>query len=263
MLKFNRFSLKYKPETIPNSVGIVCFHKKDWRTGKNKSPVNIVYLLKTLSSISPMVNKVFLYVSENGMNFIESFYENVEVKVINVPKELDDGKEVYPVGKYGLQEKSWLEYDYVFFTESDQIIYSKNLYNYIKNLSEYEYLSPHRLQHTLNKNDEKLIVAFDYKNYIVCNNFKSELIDLNGFIIAKTFRSSYGAAWIAKKTLLKKIDFNKFPDNALHAPCRALFENSKALKTKNVFDFFVDHLSGFDKEISKIGHSIKYFPGLW
>jgi len=67
----------------------------------------------------------------------------------------------------------------------------------------------------------------------------------------------------SKKNIIKKIDFNKFPDNALHAPCRALFENSKALKTKNVFDFFVDHLSGFDKEISKIGHSIKYFPGLW
>lgn len=265
MLNIENTFLNYFPEKLPNSVGIVCFHTGDWRTGKDKSCVNFVYIIKTLASLSEYVDKIFLYVCEDGMEFLCKLYEKLEVRKINPLQEYDDNKLVYPIGKYALLDKPWKGYDFVFFTESDQVIYSRGLLKFVSQLNDCQYLSPHRLERRykhFNQNGQP-IVKFDGNEYVLYNHSNTTLIPFGDFWLAIDFRSSYGAAWIAKSNLLDIVDFNQYSQKSLHTPSLVMFDTFQALKTKNVFDFFVDHLSGLDNALSQDGYSIQSFPGKW
>lgn len=262
MLKSQPSFTDFSPCFIKDCIGIVPFHKSEWRTGEDKSIVNFTYLLKTLASLSHIVCKIIVY-SDQDISFVCSLFKNVYFKKITVPQETESGKLVFPIGKYAIMEKDWSNYKFVFFTESDQLIYS----NKIILPEDNQYISPHRLEqifrnHNRRKNKQK--VYFDRKNYILYNEFPCENEYYSNFFYrAKSFRASYGAAWIARSNFLEIIDFSKYKNRALHAPCLALFEKGVALKTINKFDFFVDHLSGFDNSLSQGGFSIKNFPSKW
>ena len=266
MLNLTKNFTSFSTQKIPKCLGIISFYSGNWREKENKKIVNHVYLIKTISSLTQYVDKIILYVCEDGLDFLLNLFENLEIKKIFVPKELESDKLVYPVGKYGLLDRAWENYDFVFFTESDQIIYSNNLYQIASKLSNNQYLSPHRLEKKYKNYNQKFnqqIIIYDNLDYVLYNHFPNQFIDLNDFWEAKTFISSYGASWIARTSFIDNLDFNKKSNCSLHIPCKVLFESGHALKTKNIFDFFVDHLSGFDNALSQAGYSINSYPGKW
>lgn len=253
-----------------NSIGIVCFYGGDWRTGCKFKSYNVVYLIKTIASLLLHVEEVIVYVCEDGLDFLSHMFDRVSVRAIEVPEERDicDGevKLVRPVGKYALIEESWSKYDFVFFTESDHVVYSNNLAQMADRLQNNQFLSAHRFeQDYLSYNHHgQPKVCFDDKKYVLYNDYEEEFSDFDDcFVTAETYRASYSAAWMARCSSLKNIDFNKYENKSLHSHSLVMFESLQCLKTKCRFDFFVDHLSGFDNALKKGGMDIGNFPGRW
>lgn len=271
MIKTQFSFLDFRPqEKVPNSIGLICFRATDWRTGKITKIHTVVYLIKTITSLLFCVDNVIVYVCEDGLDFIASLFDNVIVKKIEVPKEYDfnngEIKIVKPVGKYALLHNDWVAYDYVFFTESDHVIYSRSLKDIVQQLDDCQYLSAHRfeLKHKQYNQHGQPIIIFDGHQYVLYNEYNEDFTEYgSNFVLAKTYKASYSAAWIAKSGALKKVDFDRFGNKALHCPCLATFDTLQCLKTKFHFDFFVDHLSGFDNALKEAGLDIAMFPGRW
>lgn len=267
-LKFTDYNTS--TDRIDNSVALVCFHGIDWRTGDRVKSYNVVYLIKTIASLLLHVDEVLVYVCEDGFDFLTSMFDRVTVKKINVPEETDisDGtkKSVRPVGKYCLLNKDWESYDFVFFTESDHVVYSNKLRYLTRKIGDNQFLSSHRLEQdylSLNSHGQPKVV-FDEKKYILYNDYEGEFSEYDhDLVVADTYRSSYSAAWIARSSSLKTIDFNRFNEKSLHSHSLAIFDGLQCVKTKFRLDFFVDHLSGFDNALRNGGLDVANFPGRW
>lgn len=254
---------------IPNSIGIIAYCGKDWRTGLSKTNSKLIYLIKTIASLSQYVTETHVYHTEDeNINFITDHFNKVFTHAINPPMEIDaiDGKIevlVHPIGKYALLEQEWANFDYVFFNEGDQVIFSKNLQDYIYQLNDYNYLSPHRLERCFRKTNynKHPLVMYNSVKYVLYNLPKDRTNPL--VTECKTFWESYGAAWIAKTNSVLKADFTQPVESGLHVPCLSMFNTLTALKTNNYWDFFVDHLSGYRNALEKGGHDIENFPNCW
>jgi hypothetical protein len=263
MLKITSSLKTHKPKTIPNSIGIVAYSGRDWRNELKPSRSKLVFLLKTIASTSSYVSETHVYhPHDENLSFVKDYYPNVYTHGINPPMEIDCGTMVYPIGKYAMLENLWSNFEYVLFNEGDQIIFSNNLHEYIGHLNESNYLSPHRLEKDFNGSNSKNqpIVTYEDVKYVLYNLPKKRK---GLFFNCENFWESYGAAWIAKKESVMKADFTKPPKNGLHIPCLSMFNELKALKTANHWDFFVNHLSGYSNALEKSGHNIENFPNYW
>ncbi len=257
-------------DKIPNSIGIVGFHPTEWRVGDISKAHNIVYLIKTLASLEMHVDQIILYVCVEGFEFIGKLFDNVQVKMIDVPEEIEGhvsgDKTVRPVPKYALLENEWHNYEFVFFTEADHVIYSKNLNSILNEIDNSQYLAAHRFEQKYQKYNQQgqPITQFNNQQYVLYNDWEKEFNHYNANLMtANTYRASYSAAWIARSSALKNVNFNRFEKKALGSPCISVFDTLQCLKTKNRFSFFVDHLSGFDNALKEGGLHIKIFPGKW
>jgi hypothetical protein len=254
---------KYEVAKIPNSIGIIAYSGKDWRNNLLLSTSKLVFLLKTVASTSSYVTETHVYhPADENLDFIKDYFANVFTHGINPPMETDNDNLIHPIGKYAMLEKRWDDFDYVFFNEGDQVIFSKNLSEYINCLDDSNYLSPHRLERDFNKsnsNNQPIVIHNNIK-YVLYNLPKSRG---EQFFKCKTFWESYGAAWIAKKESVNKADFTRPGNSSLHVPCLSMFNAVEALKTSNCWNFFVDHLSGYNNALSKEGYDIEALPNCW
>lgn len=252
---------------IPHSVGIVPYFGGDWRTGKPKTPYRLIYLIKTLASLLQHVDEVHIYhVEKDRIDFISNLFPNTYLHILNPPLEKDGGTTVYPIGKYAILDGVWKKFEYIFFTESDQVILSRNLWALVKSLPNESYLSPHRFERDYRNANLKNHhpIYYNETKYILYNSPTSEALDNSDTMVqCENFWESYGAAWVARTVDVKKIDFSPTDGNGLHAPCLRMFERLTAWKTKNPYNFFVDHLSGYANALNAAGLSIDDFPYCW
>jgi hypothetical protein len=211
-----------------------------------------------------MLSEVHIYhIKNDDIKFITKYFDNVFTHEINPPIEIDTGISVYPIGKYAMLEKKWINFDYIFFNEGDQIVFTNNISKYLIELNEKNYLCPHRLERDFNnKNRNGHKTTYFNKIKYVVYNFPKQKEKI--FYKCNTFRESYGAAWIAKKEGVIKSNFNEPPNNSsLHIPCLSMYNSLSALKTFNIWDFFVDHLGGYSNALNACGLSIDDFPDRW
>ena len=256
-------NLDHHKYRLPNSIGIIAYSGKDWRNNLVLSTSKLVFLLKTIASTSSYVSETHVYhPHDENIDFVKSYFDNVHTHGISPPMEIDCDTMIHPIGKYAMLEQRWRDFDYVFFNEGDQVIFSKDLNKYISCLNDSNYLSPHRIERDFNKsnsNDQPIVIHNEIK-YVLYNFPKKR----DGkFFKCESFWESYGAAWIARKESVVKADFTQPPNNGLHMPCLAMFNELDALKTVRFWDFFVDHLSGYSNALEKSGHNIENLPNCW
>lgn len=246
---------------IDNSIGIIPYCNVDWRD-KECNVSKVVLLLKTIASLSAYVSEIHIYCNEklDELTFIKRYYPFIYFHYLDLDLELDNNVMVYPIGKYAMLDGLWKEYEYVFFTEADQVFFSKNLN--VSKLNSECYISPHRFERCFNNcNKNKKTIYYNSIKYNLFNEPK-EILD-DDFFICSNFVESYGAAWIAKKEAVENVDFKNNYNSSLHVPCLAMFNSLKSLKTRNYYDFFVDHLSGYKNSLNKSNIDFEKFPICW
>lgn len=250
MLKINtNETYDYENSIISDSLGIIVHHEHNWReTNSYNKSKKLIYLINTILSLYKIVEEINLYVCDGNFDFLHEYFNSLKIIKINVPCVKQELRSVFPVGKYALMQKSWSKKEITIFTESDQILYLKNYNHILKSLDGENYFSPHRLEKKYRSKCrlDHPTIFFNKDEYTIYNHYIEEFEKQNDYIKAKTFRSSYGACWIAKKELLNDIDFDCNCEMVLESPCKLLFDSKTCLKTKIIYDFFVDHLSGYD-----------------
>jgi len=161
-------------------------------------------------------------------------------------------------------------YDIVYFTEADQILHCTDINKYLEYIEANENLciNPHRfdqlpeideeyISKRLSRFDtpESSVVEFDgklrcYNNrYIVSNTFVNQKFNLynEDLYYCDTDHEAYGAAYLTSVKLLNKIDYGAQKKNLENGSGRLIFRSGKSttVKSRNYFDFFVEHLSGY------------------
>jgi len=171
------------------------------------------------------------------------------------------------------------EVKYVYYTEMDQIVYAKDIEGMKKIMDDDfgVYFSPQRFEQIPKKNidkrkekfsvDDERFVEFtgifrDDKNpYVVANDpVNIEDYDENYYVNlapeeelefydSKCYAGAYGAAYLCSTKLFLSAKFEAIdyqPTEQIGGHCLFRTKNSKCLKSKDLFHFHVDHLSGYE-----------------
>ena len=205
-------TLNYNKEKISNSMGLVVHHESNWRDLKNYDrSQKLIYLLLTLSSLYKIVEEINLYICDGNFDFLYQYFTHLQIIKLDVPAVTQQNKKVFPIGKHALMKKDWDKKDLIIFTESDQILYLKDFDNLKTALNKEAFISPHRLEKKFNHASRlnRATITFNNDEYTLYNHYENELDLKDNFYHSKTFRSSYGACWIATKELLSDINFHE------------------------------------------------------
>lgn len=161
-----------------------------------------------------------------------------------------------------------IEEDYIFFTESDQIIYYKNLDLLLDTIDKdkniyivpqrFEQIPANRVQDRKDRfgvSDNRFItwrglLWQDNNPYVVANDPAGDEVEYDNTFY-RNFQEgpAYGAAFLCHKDLFMKATFH----DSFYQPTETSaghdllnIPESICLKTTDYFDFFVDHLSGWE-----------------
>ena len=168
---------------------------------------------------------------------------------------------------------------YVYYTEMDQILYAKDL-DGVKKIIDKDYsvyFSPQRFEQIPKENvtkrkekfsvgDERFVdfVGMFRENdnpYVVANEpFDIKDYDENYYVNLHTedglynydseyYAGAYGAAYFCSSKLFLETEFLAIdyqPTEQIGGHCLFRTKNSKCLKSKDLFHFHVDHLSGYE-----------------
>ena len=178
-------------------------------------------------------------------------------------------------------DDEFLQYEFFFYSDADQVLYmtdeiERNIIVNLRKNSDRLYVSPHRLEQVPRRQEgrrlirfsspEKQLVEFSGKKkesnnrYIFSNHLAiGEVMKVykedNKFYVCTDIHNAYGSSWICHRNLFKRIAF--YPDNqqageAVGGKDIFLQPGNIGLKTVDSFSFFVDHLSGFDFNVSRL-----------
>ena len=179
----------------------------------------------------------------------------------------------------GFKEGSNSFFEFVYYTEMDQIFYAKNL-DGMKDIIKKDknvYFSPQRFEQipaeNVGKRKNRFSVAEDRfvdfngifrennNPYVVCNEpMEIEDYDDNFYTNKKRkiiyedltsghYGGAYGAAWFTSAELFLDVKFESIefqPTEQIGGHCLLRHPKSKCLKSKDYFHFHVDHLSGYE-----------------
>ena len=157
-----------------------------------------------------------------------------------------------------------LDYDYVYYTESDQILHC-NIWSMLETFANDDiYIAPHRLDRVPKEKLEARLERFntprgfvvdfesDYSNEGACVISNHPLVDediclINGFYKNQSIHSAYGGAWFATKKLFVDTEFLCKPPLGENIGGHCLFnkEGVMCLKSSLWREFFVEHLSSY------------------
>ncbi len=156
---------------------------------------------------------------------------------------------------------------YILFTEADQIVHIRDSSRLLSVLDENHYLVPHRLERDYkgaNRRGQPL-VRLGTSDYVLWNHPGDDHVrsGVDGFFTAESRVVAYGAAWLASAKAVARADFLGPSNEPLEHPCHAMFERLNALKTSDVFDFFTEHLSGYDNALARFGLNVDDYPSFW
>jgi hypothetical protein len=259
-----------EPHPIPDCLGVIAFCRRNWRQEYAFfKPNAITYLIKTVFSLRRYVTECRVFVATDAdMALVQALALGVELERVDVTPEPLAGVDVLPVGRVALSRLSTAGFQYVLFTEADQIVHIRDPGRLAAIVDDHCYAVPHRIERDYkgaNRHGQPR-VRFNGADYVVWNYpsaGETRLPRGDGFFAAPTRRVAYGAAWLARAEANAKADFLGRTDDPLAHPCHALFGVMEAVKTKDVFEFFVEHLSGFDNALAAFGLRIEDYPNFW
>ena len=230
---------------------------------------NPIYYLKTLFSMTRYFDRVITFVNnERDKNFLLNLPGKPEIIQIECnPIHL-------PVSALEYVQKSDFEFNYIFYTEADQILYCQDLLGIAEKCQDDSYVVPHRfvklpIDHrpifTTTKYDtHSPIVMFDGRPFEIRHYVGRENAEKDRFYHVKNKWRAFGGAWIANRHLFMKTKFKKVEYQPIEEACFSMFtDERKMFRTFDPYDLFVDHLSGFEQVARDCGIDILTLPGGW
>ena len=275
---------------------------------RRKGDLNNVslYFEKTYESIEPYMTKLIVAVcNENDFEAIEPFarYPDQRVEVMKITC-IDP---IFLPANMARIIQQWdITEEYIYFTESDQMFYAKDIDNLFTTIDENHnaYIVPQRFEqippesHRLRKlsfpsTTDDRFVEFDGKlkennnKYVVANEPVVVDVDVAGreiegiekiydyddcfyvnpaptidAIDAPEYFQAYGGSWLCHRDFFKRVEFtdsklkvnndgkvgviNFQPTETTAGHDLLRTSNSVCLKSKDLFYFHVDHLSGYE-----------------
>lgn len=238
--------------------------------GTTKKEECELFLRLTVESLVDKVDKVLLfYAFDEDLDYTRSVANKVEYVKLNKPLSHTN---LTCLSSVQLREIAIERgYEYVYLTDSDQVLHTKNIQRWLPYLDEFVSLHPHRLDQVAIADDREVdinnrivrfntpkdsIIEFDSvmkfgdNPYVFSNTMSDQKLTpyKKHFYICDTIHEAYGSAYLATTKNLLGCDFNAHDGAEMeHGNGRALFHrpDAKALKTMKRKDFFVEHLSGY------------------
>ena len=259
-----------EPHPIRECLGVIAFCRRNWRQEYAAfKPNAITYLIKTVFSLRRYVTQCRVFVATDAdLALVQALPLGVELERVDVAQEPLAGVDVLPVGRVALSRLNSEGFQYVLFTEADQIVHIRDTGRLVAVVDDHCYAVPHRIERDYkgaNRHGQPR-VRFNGADYVVWNypgEGETRPLLGDGFFAAPSRRIAYGAAWLAQAEAITKVDFLGPTHDPLAHPCHALFGAMEAVKTTDVFEFFVEHLSGFDNALAAFGLRIEDYPNFW
>jgi hypothetical protein len=150
--------------------------------------------------------------------------------------------------------QNFIETDYVLYTDSDHVFHIVDFGKLVSKVKKRTYIVPHRLEELYLEygSNRGPIVEYKKKRYVLCN----AVLGHAEYVHPLDQISGYGAAYLCTKELFDRVNFRY--ENELPGEQGAGFnifntEGAECLKTGEITDFFVDHLSGYEYHKSLAG----------
>jgi hypothetical protein len=259
------------PTPLPRSLGLIAFCGRDWRTGVQFGrPGLLVHLIKTYFGLRRYVSHVRVAVADDAdLALVRALPFAIDVVRVAAEPQSQLGRPLLPVGTAALGSLDADGFDYVFYTEADQVVFLRDTAALLEVLDEGEsYAVPHRLERDFrgaNRRGQPL-VRFGGDDYVLWNApepLAPVRTAREGWFAAGTPRVAYGAAWVARADLVARADFLAPTPEPLEQACHAMFHAHAALKSDDVSRFFVVHLGGLDNALAAAGLDPAQFPLWW
>lgn len=248
---------------LPNSIAVIPYFGGESSAVHASRAPNLVWYLKTHASMSQNFTRVLTFVQNaHDYNLVKLLPGSPEVI------QIDCNPIHLPVAALeSLQgDKS---FDFIFYTEADQILYCADLLELAGDLDRGSYLMPWRFTRihpyctfpTIKHGEVCPVVQFDGKLYEIRHYLKRKR-DQKYFVIDDILRA-FSGCWLATRKCFKNIKFERKDELPIEWACLSLFEGKKPLRTSAPFDMFCEHLSGFEQVLRDKKMSINDLPGGW
>ncbi len=258
-------------DKLPNCLCAIPYYGGESTAVHASRATNPIYYLKTYFSMIRYFDRVITFVNnKRDRDFIAGMPGSPEVIQI----ECDP---IYlPVSLMGHIQKNHEKFDfeYMFYTEADQILYCSTIKDMAAKCSDTEYVVPHRIV-KLPISDRPFFttrkVAYP-SPIIIFNNQPYEIrlyvdrinTENNRFYQVKNHRRAFGGSWLSNRNLFLKTAFKFVDYQPIEEACFSMFTNERIMyRTHDPFDFFVDHLSGYEQVARDSGYNILSLPGGW
>ena len=226
--------------------------------GHSDPGYRIDYLRSTVASLTGISNRIIVAVQNSAdQDALSSLNIPAEILFIKIDNPLH-----LPAALCEFVQNAGYKEDFIYYTEADQPLFCEDPGSILGMLKNKDlYFAPHRLS----KVPEQLtrfefIIGSDLRKaylkqidgifYAIENKSDANRQDLDGkFYINKDIMDAYGGAFLCRYDFFKEIRFSyseKYPTE--HTAGFDLFnkEGACCLKTRDVLDFYVDHLSGIE-----------------
>lgn len=231
-----------------NLLSIIPYFGGDSTAAHSLKETRLEYLFKTYDSLINISDKIIISVCiPEDLEIVKTFNFNCEI--YNMQGADPIFLPFFTVAH--LQNK--IEYEYIYYTEADQILYVKDKDKIFNQLDKNVYIVPQRLEKIYNgvgaNRGEN--VRFKDSTYAVINKTGNSrpYEQAPEFYVNVTKEDAFGGCFLCHRDLFNRVQFNM--SNSLpieHTSGFDMFNTPGALclKTNNIYDFFTDHLSGYE-----------------
>lgn len=204
----------------------------------SNSDNRIDYLKKTIASI------------EDHFDIVVGVYDNIDQETL-LKEEIDSIIiECDAPVKLGKALCEWALKNYnnerILFTEADHVFMSKYSWEYLDEvMNDNVYFSPHRLEQLYgekgkNRGPNVTVDGIEY----TCPNSVSRPEVNEKFIVPLNIREAYSGAYYCSYNALSKVEFKGL--HLENAGGWDIFNTLPCIKTANILDFCINHLSGYE-----------------
>jgi hypothetical protein len=266
------FKLHYGPSPkMKSSLGIIPFFAGESVGKHSSSSTTLVYFMKTYRSLEKYLEQIKIFVqNEPDYKLIKAINSEADVTLI-------DCKPVWlPIDcLIKLQGEKDLP-NFIYYTEADQVLYIRDVQRLTEYANSSNYIPPYRLDRlmkplrkfskqeleNLHTTGKGKIVEFNDWPYVIRfyeDNKKQDKIVHH----VERRNDAFSGAWFATREAFIKIAFRRMNYLPIEQACLSVFSSLDNLRFNNIFDFFIEHLSGQEKYFRWKNKDIKNYPGAW
>lgn len=164
-----------------------------------------------------------------------------------------------PAALVAMVQRAALPFEYLYYSEGDQIVHFNPSIDLFALLDHESYVAPHRFEKLYHEwgADRGVVLEYNGDRYVAVNNQLDKTPVRSKFYNCSEPFSAFGGAYLCSKDLFSKIEptfTTLLPIE--HASGFDIFDVARfKLKSVDFFDFFVEHLSGYDNHKKLAGSS--------